>query len=66
MKIFREKGNDVNIEEITNGYIIRYQFIELGETEDDYDYGSACQYFETLDGVIESTKAFYDLQIFKR
>ena len=64
MKIKREQGNDASIEEIANGYIVRYSTIEV--EDDDYNYRTSCQHFDGVDGALAAIKSFYDLQVYIR
>lgn len=64
MIIKREKGNDSRLEEIDNGFIVRYQFIELEDF--DYHHREASQYFSSLENALESVKKYYELPIFVR
>lgn len=64
MTIKREKSNDARLEEIDNGFIVRYQFVEV--EDGDYNYRDNCQYFAFLETALESVKAYYELPIFVR
>lgn len=65
MIIKRERSNDPRLEEIDNGFIVRYQFVEV-EEDDDYHYRDVSQYFDVSESALASVKAYYELPIFVR
>lgn len=64
MTLKREKGNNAQIEEIDNGYILRHNFVEV--EDGDYNYREATQYFTDLESALQAIKSFYALPIFNR